>query len=431
MFDIAINLFEQSLVFFFIYSLSEEHKKFTVPIYICSFLISFLTISYINQFSVSQSLLIIIFELILFVCLRLTTHLSTGKSIVYALLPYTIIAVINTITDMTVMIFLFPNNTIYEVLSLYQIPFDLFIQFSHIVAFYFTARFLRHHNPAVTEKDWLITAGLIALCNIMSTCFETVYLGYETSRYYLLLGTYCIAVFILLIAILFRSLYTHILLENRQSLELEILRSQINSNKKMLELRQELNRIRHDMKHFILLLKKENANLSSAQIQAVIEAYDTINKSPAPIQTINPAVNYVLNIKQEEAIIKKLNFICALNITRNPEIENDDLYLLLSNLIDNAIQHIGIVKTIRIIIKEVQNTFMIQVCNSVNGRILDENGNFIHFSKDEKHGHGIRTIQTITNKYNGYFTSEQDGEEIICTVFIPYLTDAHSSSPIV
>ena len=420
MFDIAVNMFEQALIFFFLYSLTEEHRQHTVPIFMCSFFASFILISYINQFSLSQSLLIVIFDLILFLCLRLTAYLSIGKAIVYALLPYTIIAVMNTIIDMTVMIFFFPDNTIYEVLALYQIPFDICVQLSHVIAFYITAKFLRRCNPSITEKDWGITAGLIALCKIMSTCFETVYLEYETSMYYLLLGVYCIAFFIVLIFILFRSLYAHILLENRQFLELEILQSQIASNNKMLELRQELNSIRHDMKHFISLLKKENADLSSEQIQNVIEAYDGVNKSPAPIHSINPAVNYVLNIKQEEASLKKLNFICALNITRNPEIETSDLYLLLSNLVDNAIQHIGIGKTIRVTIKEVQNTFMIRVCNSVDGKILDENGDFIHSSQNEKHGHGIRTIQTITNKYHGHLICEQDGEEIICTVFIPY-----------
>lgn len=196
-------------------------------------------------------------------------------------------------------------------------------------------------------------------------------------KYYLLLGVYCVALFIIMILVLFKSMYPHIVQENKQKLEVEILQSQLQSNEKMLQLRQEINSMHHDMKHFITLLKKENTDYDCEQKKSALEEYNSVYRTPVPVQTIIPAVNYVVNIKQDEAIQKGLNFICTLNITQTIAAEESDLYLLLSNLIDNAIQHIGLNKTIRVIAREINDTTMIQVRNSVNGTVIDTNGRFI------------------------------------------------------
>lgn len=135
-------------------------------------------------------------------------------------------------------------------------------------------------------------------------------------KYYLLLGVYCVALFIIMILVLFKSMYSYIVQENKQKLEVEILQSQLQSNEKMLQLRQEINSMHHDMKHFITLLKKENTDYDSEQIKSALEEYNSVYRTPVPVQTIIPAVNYVVNIKQDEAIQKGLNFICTLNITQ-------------------------------------------------------------------------------------------------------------------
>lgn len=337
----------------------------------------------------------------------------------FSVMPLAVISVINSITDMSVMLWLFPGRSFYEILELYQVPFDLFIQIIHVIAFCCIAKYIRENELEMPEKDWIIAAVLISLCNIMAVCFETVYLEYETWQYYLLLGVYCVALFIIMILILFRFMYSHIQQENKQNLELEILQSQLQSNEKMLQMRQELNSMRHDMKHFISLLKKENADLSSEQISDVIKTYDDASTVPMPVQTMIPAVNYVLNIKQEEAVQKGLTFIYTLNITQQISMEDSDLYLLLSNLIDNAIMHIGLEKTIRVIIREIKDTTMIQVRNSVNGTVINSDGKFINKAGNDSHGYGLSTIQTISDKYHGYFICEQESNEAVCSVFIP------------
>jgi len=419
MFGILINIFEQALFMFFLYSLNAEHRDKTIIYTILTFIISFLLITYINQFSLSQSLLTIIFDVIYFIYLRLTSYASRGKALMFCLIPLSVTAVINSVVDMSVMLLIFPGQSIFDILAEYQIPFDILIQASHAIAFYFIAKFIRRHELSMPEKDWIISAALIGLCNIMAVCFETVYLEYESWQYYLLLGVYCVLLFIVMVLVLLKSLYSHIQQESQQKLEVEILQSQLQSNERMLQMRQELNSMRHDMKHFIALLKKENTDLSSKEIQDAVSMYESVNNTPVPVNTIMPAVNYVLNIKQDEAVQKGLNFICTLNITQPLAMEDSDLYLLLSNLIDNAIIHIGLGKTIRVNMREVRDTSMIQVCNSVNGTVINSEGYFISSAGSDGHGYGLKTIQAIVDKYHGYYVCEQKGNEAVCTVFIP------------
>lgn len=431
MFGILINIFEQALFMFFLYSLNSEHRKNTILYSAFTFLISFLLISYVNQFSLSQSLLTIIFDIIYWIYLRLTSNASRGQALMFCLIPLSVTAVINSVVDMSVMLLIFPGQSIYDILAKYQVPFDILIQASHAIVFYFIAQFIRRHELSMPEKDWFISAALIGLCNIMAVCFETVYLEYEAWQYYLLLGVYCVLLFIVMILVLLKSLYSHILQESQQKLEVEILQSQLQSNERMLKMRQELNSMRHDMKHFITLLKKENADLSSKKIRDAVRIYESVNNTPVPVNTIMPAVNYVLNIKQDEAVQKGLNFICTLNITHAIAMEDSDLYLLLSNLIDNAIIHIGLGKTIRVNMREVGTTSMIQVCNSVNSTVINSEGHFIASASSDLHGYGLKTVQTIVDKYHGFFACEQDGNEVVCKVFIPFKNTAQNDCSII
>lgn len=420
MFDVLINIFEQAMIVLFLYSLNSEHREKTIIYSILTFIICFLLISYVNQFSLSQSLLTLIFDTIYYIYLRLTSSLSRGKALMFCIIPLAVTAIINTIADISVMLLIFPRQSIYDILAKYQVPFDILIQISHVAAFYFIAKFIRRNELSMPEKDWIISAALIGLCNIMAVCFETVYLEYEAWQYYLLLGVFCVALFVTMILFLFKSMYIHIQQESSQKLEVEILQSQLQSNERMLQMRQELNSMRHDMKHFITLLKRENTDLSSKEIQDAVRTIESINNTSVPVNTIIPAVNYVLNIKQDEAVQRGLNFICSLNITHVIAMEDSDLYLLLSNLIDNAIIHVGIGKTIRVNMREVRDTSLIQVRNSVNGTVINSEGHFIASTSSDIHGYGLKTVQAIADKYHGFFVCEQDGTEAVCTVFIPF-----------
>ena len=75
--------------------------------------------------------------------------------------------------------------------------------------------------------------------------------------------------------ILFKVQYTHIIQEEKKNLEVAILQNQMNSNEKILQAREELNHMRHDMKHFMKLLKNgQYSGPDSEEIRKTIESYE-------------------------------------------------------------------------------------------------------------------------------------------------------------
>lgn len=420
MFVTMINIFEQLLFTVTLYFMAPLHKKHVFLFSAARFIISFILISCINLISVSESILTILFILIDYIYLLSISYLSRGNALMYAILPTAVIAVTNTIIDITVMMFIFPGQPFDMILEKYEIPFDIIVQLIHAASFWFIIRYIRRNTFRIPEKEWFLEAALVGLCIAIAVCFQNVYLGYETGQYYLYLGIYCVALLIILMLILFKVQYTHIIQEEKKNLEVAILQNQMNSNEKILQAREELNHMRHDMKHFMKLLKNgQYSGPDSEEIRKTIASYEYLSNSPMPIQTTNHALNYILNLKQEEAFNNSISFICSMNLSSEIIMEDSDLYLLLSNLIDNAITHIGIEKKIRIIIRDVLDTIMIQVRNSVDGTVISKDGTFLYMDRSEEHGYGLTTIKLLTDKYDGEFIIEQDGQEAVCSVFIP------------
>ena len=129
-------------------------------------------------------------------------------------------------------------------------------------------------------------------------------------------------------------------------------------------------------------------------------------------------MNYVLTIKKQEAAERGIDFDSTLNIPCSIPMEDADLYLLLSNLLDNAIQHIGIRRKISVEIISIEDRLSIRVINSADIKVLD-NDNNIKYRPSEKHGYGIMTVRTLLSKYGGTLYLDQDDENFAALAYIP------------
>lgn len=421
MFGLFINLFECCFVIFFLYSLNPKHKPHAVLYSIISASVLFISIQIINQYAVSQSLLILGFISVNFIYLILIFDKPWSELLLYANFPYLIISVTNVLIDLTVLTFIFPDMNIYKVLDLYGVPFDIFIQLIHVIEFYYLARFIRSTDLPFTDKEFLTAAFLSILCIVISTVFESVYLGFGSWKLFMVIGIYCVFLLVVLIIGLFTLIYQRSLKEAHDELTIAIAQNQLVSNEKITESYHDIMRMRHDMKHLVNALKASNGAETYGETAALLEKYDDmLNEASVPLQTISPALNYVLNIKKEEAVRKKIDITFSINITRMPEIDASDLCLIISNLMDNAVQHIGLRKIIRVTLLEVNEMLMFRVVNSVDRVVVDQDGNFIRKNVSEGHGYGLLTAKHLLNKYNGVFIAEQQLDDVSVAAFVPF-----------
>lgn len=419
MFDTFVNIFECILVTLFLYFGVNERKQNAILYSIIYTLFDFAFIQFINQYSVTAGLLFVIEVAYTFVYVNLISYKEKPFNLMLSIIPFVVFAVSNIPILLTISRLLFRDINYYKMLSLYQIPIVCFLQMLHVIILYFVCRLLRNKDLSFTSKDYFSISGILCVCMIVSVCFEAIMLKKDNDDMYLLLGMYSVVIICGLLIHFFSSYHQRILNENRQKNELMILRSQISSNQRTIEIQKELYQMKHDIKHFLQTAKSFDSMDEAVQQQ--IDSFSTrFDNLSIPVRTVIPALNHTLNIARDEAKAKGIDFVCNLNITKPLNIDENDLYLLFSNLFDNAIRHIGIQKKIDVYAKNTEDIFAIKISNSVVKQIIDDKKSVITSKDGIEHGYGITTIETIIHKYNGTISYSQNNDCFSVTISIPF-----------
>ncbi len=421
MFEYAVNLFESLLVTVVLYNLSRRKKtgRAKYVFAFCFFLFQFVFISTVNLFSMTESIFEILELAASFIYVSLISNDPAPYKFFICTIPYNIIGIENTIQNTTLSYILFHKIDYYLLAERYRIINVIIAQTIHAALFYCIIKIVSRIELTLKERDYYLLGLIFYVCNFMTICFETLGYHFENQDLFMLLGIYSIVLFAVLIVYLFVSIYQHSATEAKQQIELNILQSQQSSNRKILEAQSDLYKLRHDLKHFIQALKDPGIIQNPDTIHDAINQYEELVKNvPTPITTISPAINHVLNIKREEALRKGIDFTVSLNIIHDIDMEDSDLYLLLSNLLDNAIEHIGMLKHIRVEMNNIGNMLRILISNSIDHPVLDNKGKFISYDKDPEHGYGIKTVETIILKHDGFISYSDEGNELTVSVMI-------------
>lgn len=142
------------------------------------------------------------------------------------------------------------------------------------------------------------------------------------------------------------------------------------------------------------------------------------------INTNHAIINAVLNAKYEEAIDKNIIFICKINDMSKIQLDYQDIVVLLSNLLNNAIeacQKCNMNKIIKMKIVHENNNLILSVKNTYNGEIKYKNGFMISTKRNnsQKHGLGFQNIVYIIKKNNGDYVVDFTNEEFYISIIIP------------
>ena len=142
------------------------------------------------------------------------------------------------------------------------------------------------------------------------------------------------------------------------------------------------------------------------------------------IKTNNVIVDAILNSKYRETLEKGIMFIFQLNDLSTIGIEDEDIVVILSNLLSNAIEACEKYSGKKVIklkfIKDGDN-IIISVKNTYNGKLEIRDGE-IQSSKltdIDEHGIGIKNIIAVIEKYQGSYTIQNDKEEFYFSIMLP------------
>lgn len=237
---------------------------------------------------------------------------------------------------------------------------------------------------------------------------------YENPMSLFLYAALLIAVFVIYI-IIFRMLYLsheRVLLqqENIQAQHQMELRDE--QYHRITETIQGTRRLRHDIKHHILMVQSLLSEGDIAKAEAYLNEYlDTVNQYAVMNLCSNLIVNMIVSHYYAQANENGIDFTVRINVPKELPIQDSDLSVLLGNLLENAITAVSSAPMnqckidLNMIIAG--KTLVVTVDNGFGGELSYENGEY-QSTKPNHRAFGLKSITAIAEKYNGHaeFTHE-------------------------
>lgn len=160
----------------------------------------------------------------------------------------------------------------------------------------------------------------------------------------------------------------------------------------------EIRMIKHDLKNQLIRISAYNNQNAKNEIEAMI---DDLVKKDKMFFTLNIGINTLLYVKYKEAVNNNIDCKFNIKLPEKIKISEKDLTVLLGNILDNAIEgcerHIEN-RMITLDVLYYGNSLYIRIENSTDGRIKNLN---TRKSNPNEHGLGSKSVQLITERYNG------------------------------
>ena len=169
----------------------------------------------------------------------------------------------------------------------------------------------------------------------------------------------------------------------------------------------------HDLKHQIHALRKldkEEFDKYLCEIEGSVQIYESI------VKTGNDVFDTILTEKSLYCKERQIKVCCVADGSQMDFIETIDLYAILGNAMDNAIEAVDKFaepekRQIDVMIYRQQNFLVMNFINPVAEKLVYEEGLPVSTKGDRKyHGFGLRSMRHFVKKYDGFLNiSEEDG----------------------
>lgn len=181
----------------------------------------------------------------------------------------------------------------------------------------------------------------------------------------------------------------------------------------------------HDFHNHIMCLKTLVDNNEIEETKEYLgRVVDSDVLSENLIDTRHVIINAILNTKYVEAASKDIGFVMKLNDLSNVWLQNEDLVVILSNLLNNAIEATEKCtqkKYVYIKMEDGEEGVIISIKNPYS-HMIRKNGEDYISSKNNSpdvHGIGLKNVRKVVEKYNGICSILDKGGFFVVTVIIP------------
>lgn len=170
---------------------------------------------------------------------------------------------------------------------------------------------------------------------------------------------------------------------------------------------------RHDYHNHMQTLKAhlvlEQYDLMEEYLNKLDEDLDSIDFM---IKSGNVNVDAILNSKLSLAKSKEIAISCTAKVPEEISISDIDLCVLIGNILDNAVESCEAMEEkeerfLRVYISILKQQLYISVTNSTKEKLRKFDFEYIT-NKRGNHGHGLKRIDNIVNKYDGFINRKNE-----------------------
>lgn len=271
-----------------------------------------------------------------------------------------------------------------------------------------------------------IVVGIVFLIILSSNCLFLIY-GNDIFRSVKLAGIFREAV--LFIAVLLFVLLEGTLKSYKKGYEISTKRFQQDVLKhqysEIKNIYMNMRGWRHDYHNHLQVLK---ADMTLKDYDKVNNYLDELEKDLDSVDTYvksgNMMIDAILNSKLSIAEKDEIKITCKAEVPEGIKVSDIDLCVILGNLLDNAIESCEKIdkenRFLRIYIVVNKKQFYISVQNSAKA-ILDFNEKNYITNKRGNHGLGMKRVQSLVDKYDGFLNLQNEPGIFASEVTIPLI----------
>lgn len=181
---------------------------------------------------------------------------------------------------------------------------------------------------------------------------------------------------------------------------------------------------RHDYHNH---MQKIKAHLALNQLKEVKVYLDQLEEDLDEIDVVyktgNVSVDAILNSKLSVAKKQEIEINCKAKVPKQLTVSDIDLCVILGNLIDNGVESCEKLKEgerrfLRIYIGIFKEQLYLSVTNATNEVIRKLDKDFIS-NKRGNHGHGLKRIDNIVEKYDGFINRKNEPGAFATEIMLP------------
>ena len=381
-------------------------------------------IAWLDEIFIKQIGVVIVTALIMLLYIKS----SLGKSIVLSMIFQSILLVVDLITVIIDTSLLEQTENDYVLVNSLIVVLSKAILFLTVILI--KKIFSEKHIEYIREIEWIkfLFFPLFSMGTIIALATNADFISntkLEKLTWVLAFGLVCMNVFVFYF--MQDIAKKEVFLKEKSIFELEV-KNKLQLYESISENVQKQRELSHEFKNQIACMQALCKSSQYADLENYLrEINEQILHDLDYIDTNNAFINAVLNVKYQEAVDKGILVICKINDLSRICIESSDIVLLLSNLLNNAIEacdnFLG-EKVIKMKFVHETGNLVLSVKNTYNG-VLKQNGDMFYTTKEhnkECHGIGIKNAIKVIQKYNGYYVIENMADEFLFTVIIPQET---------